>query len=135
MQIDVNNSVAIHRFLALAEDNGWKWVAFDRPANGQIDQFYGFESAGEVNLFCENGNMDFNVDEQNFVVADYGYMAIPTLRQAIEPVMKTEIPGVSSDRLMAQLTAQEVQLLVGQDRETLISAIRSGAVFRYNLTG
>jgi len=129
MEIDANNSVAVHHFLALAEDQGWNWVAFDWPAKGQVDQFYGFESAGEANLFCENGNTDFDVYEQDFVETTYLYMAIPTLRQAIESTMKTGTSAASSERLIAGLTGQDVQVLRSQDGETLLPVMRSGAIF------
>jgi hypothetical protein len=129
MEIDANNSVAIHHFLTLAEDMGWNWVAFDLPRGGQIDNLHGFESASEAVTFCESGNTNFDVYEQNFVEANYQYMAIRTLQQAMEPALQNTSSLVSTETLLTQMIVQDISLLRSQDKETLLPAIRSGAIF------
>jgi len=68
MEIDAKNSVVLHHFLVLAEDQGWNWVAFDPALNGQIDQLYGFPSAGEAIDFCNVRMNEFNYQQPQLLI-------------------------------------------------------------------
>lgn len=129
MEIDRSNSVVIHHFLALAEDQGWNWAAFDWPNNGQVDHIQGFESADEAIRVCDEANNYFSYAEQNFIDVHYHFLAVDTLRFAMNPQPLLERPAFSMEALIAQLTAQDVGLMRSQDREQLLPAIQAGAVF------
>jgi hypothetical protein len=129
MEIDVHNTGRVDRFLALADAKGWNWVAFDISYNGQVEVFHGFRSAHEAIEFCKNGNTEFDPYEQDLVMADYRYIAIHNLRQAMTDTSPYDTVQLSPNGLIAQLAAQGVQLPRSMNTDELLSIIRHDSVF------
>ena len=129
--MEAENRNEISHFLRLAEAEGWNWVAFDHDP-GRYPQtyvFHGFESAAQAEEFCNDNNLAFDVYQQDLETANYRYMPVDNLWAAAQDLKQAPVNGISVSTVAEQLRRDGVQLLPGQDMETLKPFLEQELIF------
>jgi len=131
MEIEALNFQDVRQFVQQARTEGWNWVAIDTtPVDGHKNtMLYSFESAGEAEAFCEDGNRRFDFFEQDWMPGYFQFLPTDNLWAAVQNKERS----ISEDAVSAlaqQLKQDGLQLHPAYDMARLKPWLEQELIFQ-----